>query len=65
MVQFRYKRQRHPSPPVVAIRSTEQPARIKYSIPIKNLEIWDKRAHNLVAINSHADLFSMAAYLCL
>ena len=37
----------------------------KYSIPIKNMAIWEKRAHNLVAINSHADLFSSAAYQCL
>ena len=35
------------------------------SVPIKSLEIWEKRAHKLVAINWHADLFSFAAYLCL
>ena len=29
------------------------------------MEIWEKRACNLVAINSHTDLFSLAAYLCL
>ena len=40
-------------------------SRGKYSVPIKNLEIWEKRARNLVAINSQADLFSSAAYLCL
>ena len=40
-------------------------SRGKYSIPIKNMEIWEKRVRNLVAINSHADLFSSAAYLCL
>ena len=40
-------------------------SRGKISIPIKNMEIWEKRARNLVAINSHADLFSSAAYLCL
>ena len=34
----------------------------KYSIPIKNMETWEKRACRLVAINS--DLFSMAAYQC-
>ena len=32
---------------------------------MKNLEFWAKRARKLVAINSHADLFSSAAYLCL
>ena len=37
----------------------------KYSIPLRNLEFWEKRALKLVAINSHADLFSSAAYLCL
>ena len=35
------------------------------SIPVKSLEFWEKRAHKLMAINSHADLFSSAAYLCL
>ena len=40
-------------------------SRGKYSIPIKNLEIWEKRARSLVAVNSHADLFSSTAYLCL
>ena len=35
------------------------------SVPVKNLEFWEKRARKLVAINSHADLFSSAAYLCL
>ena len=34
-------------------------------IPIKNLEAWEKKACKLIAINSHADLFSSAAYLCL
>ena len=33
----------------------------KCSIPMRNLEIWEKRAHKLVAINLHADLFSSAA----
>ena len=36
----------------------------KFSIPMKNLEIWEKRARKLIAINSHVDLFSSAAYLC-
>ena len=31
----------------------------------KNTEVWEKRACKLVAINSHADLFSSVAYLCL
>ena len=31
----------------------------------KNLEVWEKKACKLVAINSHVDLFSSAAYLCL
>ena len=35
------------------------------SEPVKNLEHWEKRACKLVAINSHADLFSSAACLCL
>ena len=35
------------------------------SVPVKNLEFWKKRALKLVVINSHADLFSSAAYLCL
>ena len=33
-------------------------SRDKYSIRVKNMEIWEKRACNLAAINSHADLFS-------
>ena len=36
----------------------------RYSVPVRNLEYWEKRAHKLVAINSQADLFSSAAYLC-
>ena len=32
---------------------------------MKNLEAWEKRARQLIAINSHADLCSSAAYLCL
>ena len=36
----------------------------KCSIQIRNLEIWEKRARKLLAINSHSDLFS-SAYLCL
>ena len=35
------------------------------SIPVKGLAVWEKRARKLVAINSHADLFSSATYLCL
>ena len=35
------------------------------SVQAKNLEVWEKRALKLVAINSHTDLFSSAAYLCL
>ena len=37
----------------------------KYPVPIKNMEVWEKRALSPVAINSHADLFSSAAYQCL
>ena len=37
----------------------------KYSIPMRNFEIWEKRACKLTAINSHADLFSSDAYLCM
>ena len=33
----------------------------KCSIPMRNIEIWEKRAHKLIAVNSHADLFSSAA----
>ena len=40
-------------------------SRGKYSIPVKNMELWEKRALNLVAVNSHVDLFSSAAYLYL
>ena len=36
----------------------------KCSIPMRNL-IWENIARKLVAINSHADLFSSAAYLCM
>ena len=35
------------------------------SVNIRNLEFWEKKARKLLAINSHADLFSSAAYLCL
>ena len=35
------------------------------SISIKSLEAWEKKARKLFAINSHSDLFSSAAYLCL
>ena len=37
----------------------------KCTIPMRNVEIWEKRACKLVAINSHVDLFSSAAYLCM
>ena len=37
----------------------------KCTIPMRNIEIWERRAHKLIAINSHADLFSSAAYLCM
>ena len=40
-------------------------SRGKYSIPIKNMEIREKRALNFVALNSHADLFLSSAYQCL
>ena len=32
---------------------------------MKNIEIWEKRARKLIAINLHVDLFSSAAYLCM
>ena len=35
------------------------------SIPLKNLEAWERKARKLISINSHADLFSSAAFLCL
>ena len=34
----------------------------KCSIQMRNLEIWEKRARKLIAINLHAELFSSAAY---
>ena len=37
----------------------------RYAVLIKNMKVWGKTAHSLVAINSHADLFSSAAYQCL
>ena len=37
----------------------------KCTIPMRNIEIWERRAHKLTTINSHADLFSSAAYLCM
>ena len=40
-------------------------SRGRCSIPVRSLEFWEKRARKLVAINSHADLFSSASYLCL
>ena len=35
------------------------------SIPLKNPEAWEWKARKLVSINSHADLFSSAAFLSL
>ena len=35
------------------------------SVPVKNLEAWEKKARKLIAINSHSDLFSSAAFLYL
>ena len=35
------------------------------SIPVRNLECLEKKVRKLEAINSHADLFSSAAYRCL
>ena len=40
-------------------------SRGRYSVPVRNLEYWEKRACKLVVINLHADLFSSAAFLCL
>ena len=37
----------------------------KCFIPIKNIEIWVKRACKLRAINLHVDFFSSATYLCM
>ena len=37
----------------------------RWLIPVKSLDVWGKRPRNLVVINSYADLFSSAAYLCL
>ena len=37
----------------------------KASIPLKNLEAWERKTRKLVSINSHADLFSSATFLCL
>ena len=50
-----------------SIRSRRFPVRSnkgRASVPIKNLEACEKKA-KLIAIDSHADLFSSAAYLCL
>ena len=35
----------------------------RYCVPVRNLEYWEKRVRKLVTINSHANLFSSAAYL--
>ena len=40
-------------------------SRERCSVPVKNLEFWEKRARKLVAINSHMGWLSSAAYLCL
>ena len=37
----------------------------KCTILMRSVEIWEKIARKLTAINSHADLFSSAAYLCM
>ena len=67
MKYYRSKNQYFPTENVPQLESdASQPDMSgKYSIPIRNLEFWDKRACKLVAINSRADLFSSAAYLCL
>ena len=41
------------------------PNKVRFSVPAKNLDVWEKRARKLVEINSHTDLFSLAAYSCL
>ena len=35
------------------------------STPLKKLEAWKRKARKLISINSHADLFSFDAFLCL
>ena len=40
-------------------------SRGRCSIPVRSIETWEKRALKLIAVNSHAGLFSSAAYLCL
>ena len=53
-------------PPLEADSSLlDQSNKGRDSVPIKNLEAWEKKARKLIAINSHADLFSSAAFLCL
>ena len=68
MKYYRNKNQYFPTENIPQLESdTSQldvSSKRKYSVPTRNLKIWEKRAHKLVAINSHADLFS-AAYLCL
>ena len=50
------------SPPLESEASLlELSGKGKCSIPMKNIEIWEKRARNLIAINLHADLFSSAS----
>ena len=50
---------------IIGRQSADRNSSRRCSVPVKNLEIWEKRARKLVALNSHADLFSSAAFLCL
>ena len=38
-------------------------SKVKCSIPMRNIEIWEKIVRKLIAINAHADLISSAAYI--
>ena len=40
-------------------------SRGRCSVPVRNLEFWEKKARKFMVINPHADLFSSAVYLCL
>ena len=33
-----------------------------HSLPVKNLEVFERQARNLVSVNSHADLFATAGF---
>ena len=33
-----------------------------HSIPVKNIDILERQARNLIALNCHSDLFATAAY---